>query len=68
MLDITHPDVNIIWNFFPFMYVFPYFIRVILNFVLFIPDIFLRPLWLIWNSVTGGFNLVLTILTLPFNF
>ena len=72
MLDITtlatHPDVEIIWNMFPFFYVFPYFIRVILNFLLFIPDIFLRPIWFIWNSVTGSLNSAVLIATLLLNF
>ena len=51
MLDLAqvHPVVEDIWNFFPFTYVFPYFIKIIGNFVLFVPNIFIRFTWLIWN-------------------
>ena len=69
MLDIAqvHPVVEDIWNFFPFQYIFPYFVRVIGNFVLFIPNIFLRILWLIWNTIFTVPNILLSVATMFLN-
>ena len=54
----THPMVEDIWNFFPFQYIFPTFVIWIGNLILFIPNIFLRPLWFIWNTLTFIANII----------
>ena len=62
MLD-THPVVAVIWNFFPLFLIFPDFIRWIGNFVLFIPNIFLRPMWMIWNTIMAIPYLIFLVMT-----
>ena len=68
MLDLAHPIVMDIWNFFPMQYVFPFFIRIIGNFALFLPNILLRPLWLVWNGVMTIPNVILLVATSLLNY
>ena len=63
MLDLTHPIVEDVWNFFPFMYVFPHIVAIIGNLVLFVPNFAIRPAWVAWNGVTIVPHVILLIFT-----
>ena len=65
MLDM-HPMVADIWNFLPMQLIFPSIIIWLGNFVLFIPNIILRPIWLVWNVIMGIPTLIIMIITAPF--
>ena len=65
IVNSTHPDVEFIYNMFPVYYLVPLFFRKMLNFVLFIPNMFFRPFWFFWNFLTIIPHLMVTFFTLP---
>ena len=48
----SHPDVDIIWNFWPFNFIIWIPIGEILNALIWPITLFTWPLWWIWNTLT----------------
>ena len=71
MLDVEqllhHPDVEFIWNFFPIYLFFPRLMIWLMNIPFFIPNLFIRFLYVPWNTLTFPIYLLIMLLTSPLN-
>ena len=60
ILSLTHhPDVELLWNYWPFYHFVFWFIRYPLNAVFFIPYFFTLPLNFLWNIIPQFIELIL---------
>ena len=62
---ISHPNIEFVWNFFPIYMFFPRIIIWLMNIPFFIPNLFIRLLYVPWNALTFPVYLAIMLFMAP---